>query len=87
MSTSDTDPQSGFVDLSRIDQVRSVEVHSRGSIIRETPDGTSAEPKMSAGDSHAPEVVLHRSGDEVTSIEFVCSCGQHATVRIEYDDK
>jgi hypothetical protein len=39
--------------------------------------------------SHAatnqPTVVMHRDGDTVTAIEFVCSCGASTLVSLEYD--
>jgi hypothetical protein len=87
MSTSTNDKDAGFVDLSHIDQVKPISVHARGNIIRTQPAvGPAAGPAAAAGD-HAPEIVVHRNGDEVSAIEFVCSCGKRSTVRIEYDDE
>jgi hypothetical protein len=85
MTTTPGDQNSGFVDLSRIDQVKSVAVHARGNIIHNTSPDDPAGAAAESSRSHIPEIVLHRTGDDVSAIEFVCPCGRRAMVRISYD--
>ena len=35
--------------------------------------------------SNQPTVIMHRDGDTVTAIEFVCTCGASTLVSLEYD--
>ena len=85
MTGAPDDTSGGFVDLSRLDRVKPVTVHGRGNISRDVESGPAAEAPAPV--PHVPEVIFHREGDEVRSIEFVCTCGQRATVRIAYDDE
>ncbi len=84
------DDTNGFRDLGSIDRAHVVTGMTRGNIIRQTSiahtpkdDPAAAEPSH----SHAPEVVIHRNGELIESIEFICTCGQHAVVNLEYDDE
>ncbi len=32
-----------------------------------------------------PTVIMHRDGDTITAIEFICACGASTLVSLEYD--
>ncbi len=34
---------------------------------------------------HAPRVEVRRSADGAETLEFICSCGERLSVRVEYD--
>ncbi|NUN69451.1 MAG: hypothetical protein HUU02_07035 [Bacteroidetes bacterium] len=75
-----------FTELTEFTPQRSGAVQHSGNILRNRqfqavrfdefrPDAGALEPK----------VVVHRNGDEIESIEFVCTCGCRKTVRFDYD--
>jgi len=35
----------------------------------------------------SPSVVIHRDGERIDRIEFVCTCGRGTSVRLEYDEE
>ena len=81
----------GFLGLESQDHAQIIPQQTRGNVIRSkkvtTTDGQvePVETEMN-GRGQTPEIRVHREGDTIQSIEFICSCGQHATVQIEYDD-
>jgi hypothetical protein len=82
----------GFVDLGSMDHAQIVPQKTRGNVISgkavaaiQTQGPNEATEQRPTG--QAPQVLVHREGESIASIEFVCSCGQHAIVQIEYDDK
>lgn len=82
----------GFVDLGSMDHAQIVPQQKRGNVIRgklitNTPATESSGAPEEQAKGQAPEVLVHRNGETIESIEFVCSCGQHAFVQIEYDDE
>ncbi|MBI5474629.1 MAG: hypothetical protein HY961_20010 [Ignavibacteriae bacterium] len=75
-----------FTDLVNYNQIGAGSLR-RGNVIK-------ARHVMCAGQhaidvSHAsgdqPTVVMHREGDTITAIEFICSCGASTLVTLEYN--
>ncbi|MCU0411799.1 MAG: hypothetical protein MUF82_04615 [Bacteroidetes bacterium] len=89
--TTPPDDTNGFRDLGSIDRAHVVTGTTRGNLIRHTSIAPSSKADPAAATepshSHAPEVVIHRNGESIESIEFICTCGQHAVVNLEYDDE
>jgi hypothetical protein len=81
-----------FVDLGSMDHAQIVPHHTRGNVIRRKllaniPATQAHSTPEQQAKGQAPEVLVHRNGEAIESIEFVCSCGQHAFVQLEYDDE
>ena len=36
-------------------------------------------------ESHEPQIVVHRDGENITRIEYLCSCGRKSEISFEYD--
>jgi hypothetical protein len=41
--------------------------------------------EVPAATADEPRVILHRDGEEIQQIEFVCTCGKTASLHIQYD--
>jgi hypothetical protein len=57
-----------------------------GNIIRHTP--MDPDPHHEAGtsaDRNSPQIIVHRDGNQIVRIEFVCQCGRTSDVILEYD--
>ena len=83
------DRKSGFIDLSAFESVRIQPRLQTGNVIKGdqiNTAGTHAIELLGHG-AERPSVVVHREGDRVDRIEFVCQCGRGTTVRLEYDEE
>ena len=76
-----------FTDLSSFEAIKVQRRKQTGNVIKGSgvvSGGAHAiELHESAGDH--PSVVVHRNGDKVERIEFVCQCGRGTSVTLEYD--
>jgi hypothetical protein len=75
-----------FIDLSEFDSIRSRKHVLRGNVIKRDRVVQSGIQQVSVADGAPgqPTVYVHRHGDDVDSVEFVCSCGRTATVKFDY---
>ena len=78
-----------FMDLSEFESVRSKKQVLRGNVIKRDRVIRSGIQQISVADGAPgqPAVYVHRHGDDVESVEFVCSCGRSASVTFEYGDE
>lgn len=77
---------SSFTPLADAPLQKSVPSASSGNILRNRQfQSVRFDELRSESDDPEPSVVVHRSGDEIESIEFVCRCGCSKTVRFDYD--
>ena len=76
-----------FTDLSSFESIRVEEFSQIGNVIkgdRVVSSGAHAiELHEGAGDH--PSVVVHRNGERIERIEFLCQCGHGTSVTLEYD--
>lgn len=82
----DNDRDDLFTDLSEFDSVRPRRQVLRGNVIKRDRVIHSGIQQVSVADGAPgqPTVYVHRHGDDVESVEFVCSCGRTATVKFDY---
>jgi len=75
-----------FMELSEFDAVRSKKKTLTGNVIKADRVVTSGIQQINVADGAPgqPTVFVHRNGEDVESVEFVCSCGRTATVRFQY---
>jgi hypothetical protein len=62
-----------------------------GNIIKgdaQAKEVSASVPREPQESSHAnPEVIVHKDGEIITSIEFICICGQKSEVRFDYSEE
>lgn len=78
-----------FMELSEFDAVRSKKQTLSGNVIKAHRVVTSGIQQINVADGAPgqPTVFVHRNGEDVESVEFVCSCGRTATVKFDYGDE
>ena len=81
--------QSTFVDFLSYEQLRPEAEQSHSSIIKPTSIKSAERVTMEFldGVSSEPSILIHRQGDRVERIEFVCPCGKSSHVKLEYDEE
>lgn len=79
----------GFTDLTEFRKIGSRQVRSEDNVIKsvQVVQKGVQEVLHGADDHTSPEIVVHREGDTVIAIDFLCKCGHSATVRFEYDEE
>ncbi len=81
MSSDPSGMRDGFVELAHaLGSADSGSLHSAASPAHDHPPGVS-----SSAPHDKPRIEVHRSGDVIESIEFICSCGERLDVQIGYD--
>ncbi len=81
--------QEGFTDLSEYRKLAMPNVQPQANIIKGmhiVHRGTE-EVHRAEQDPDQPEVFVHRDGDNLVSIDFVCKCGRSTSLRFEYDEE
>jgi hypothetical protein len=78
---------SSFTDLVSYEHVRVAMKGHSGTILKAASVEARGSRKIEieAGDADEPGIILHRNGDAIESIEFVCKCGRCTEIRLEYD--
>lgn len=78
---------SSFTDLTSFENVRVAKKGHSGTILKAASvvDRGARRIEIEGGDAEEPGVILHRNGDAIESIEFVCKCGRRTELRLEYD--
>jgi hypothetical protein len=58
-----------------------------GNIIKSAAADSDATPShaQAAVEHDKPQIIVHRKGDRIDRIEFVCVCGRSSEVVLEYD--
>lgn len=87
MKKESVERNSSFTDLVSYEHVRVGKKGHRGSILKAASvvSGGSRKIEIEAGDVEESDVIIHRNGDAIESIEFVCKCGHRTEIRLEYD--
>jgi hypothetical protein len=78
-----------FLDLSEFEAIRPKKQVLRGHVIKRDRVVHSGVQQVSVADGAPgqPTVYVHRHGEDVDSVEFVCNCGRTATVKFEYESE
>jgi len=79
--------QEGFVDLSEYQRVSMHTGRSQTNVIKGmniVHRGTE-EVCRSEHDPGQPDIIVHREGETIVSLEFVCTCGRATSVQFLYD--
>ena len=79
--------QEGFTDLSEFRKVDAPNGHARANIVKGmhiVHRGTE-EIHRAEHDPGQPDIIVHRDGETILSIEFVCPCGRSTSVQFAYD--
>lgn len=79
--------QEGFIDLSEFQTVGMPAGRAQTNVIKGmhiVHRGTE-QVHRSELDPDEPDVVVHREGDTIVSIDFVCACGRSTSMRFMYD--
>jgi hypothetical protein len=78
-----------FTDLASYQKVNMPGVRSDANVIKRVHVVHSGVEEIHRdSDGHAsPDVVVHRDGDVIVGIDFVCKCGHSASIRLEYDEE
>jgi len=80
-------PDAAFEDLGAFESVKVGSFTRAGNVIKGThvvSSGSHSIELHECPDDH-PSVVVHRSGDRIERIEFLCQCGRRTSVTLEYD--
>ena len=83
------DSTGAFVDFAAFQNVSVTPRKRRGAVVKadSVTSGTHQTIAVEARGADEPGIILHRNGDEIEKIEFVCPCGRHSEISIEYDDE
>lgn len=78
-----------FTDLASYKKVKMPGIRSDDNVIKSVHVVHSGVEEIHRDTEHhgSPDVVVHRDGDIVVGIDFVCKCGHSASIRLEYDEE
>jgi hypothetical protein len=82
-------PEEEFTDLASYKKVNMPGIRSDDNVIKRVHVVHSGVEEIHRDiDSHgSPDIVVHRNGDVVVGIDFICKCGHSASVQLEYDEE
>lgn len=78
-----------FVDLHSYSKIKPKQYVMRGNLLKSAAVISSGKCKIEIeeGDEKKPSIIIHRSGDIIEQVEFVCSCGKNTVLEFDYVDK
>ena len=78
-----------FTDLAAYKKVSMPGVRSDDNVIKRVHVVHSGveEIHRDTQEEGSPDIVVHRDGDVVVGIDFVCKCGHSAGIRFAYDEE
>ena len=78
-----------FTDLASYKKVNLPGIRSDDNVIKHVHvvHGGVEEIHRDSDESGSPDIVVHREGDVVVSIDFVCKCGNSTSIRLTYDEE
>jgi hypothetical protein len=81
--------QDEFVDLISYSKIKQEQYVMKGNLIKSSAVKSSGKCKIEVeeGDEHKPSVIIHRTGDIIDQVEFVCSCGKSTVLEFDYVGK
>lgn len=82
-------PAEEFTDLAAYTKINTPGIRSGDNVIKRVHVVHSGVEEIHRDtDNHtSPDIVVHRDGDVVVAIDFVCKCGHSASIRLEYDEE
>ena len=75
-----------FKELGSFEKPHAKESFSRGNVFKSS--AVAINPKKDTSETctnKEPEIIIHRTGENIDSIEFRCLCGKSIEVKLEYD--
>jgi hypothetical protein len=77
--------ESKFIDLASYTEVKSVQRHPKGRLIKACHVSCAGTQRIEvAGSDGQPTLITHYNGDVIETIDVVCSCGASTTISLEY---
>ncbi len=78
---------SSFIDFASFQNVQVTKSGRKGSVLKadSVDSGSIRKIEIEASEPGQPEIILHRNGEIIESVEIVCVCGRHSEIRLEYD--
>lgn len=78
-----------FVDFISYSKIKPKQYVMKGNLLKSTAVAQSGTCKIEfeEGDEKKPSIIIHRSGDIIEQVEFVCSCGKNTVLEFDYVDK
>ncbi len=86
----ETSPGNGsFVDLMSYDSLKTRSESVQSSVIKSSyvRNEGAAKIELLDGCRTEPSVYIHRQGDKIERIEFVCTCGKSTHVSLDYEEE
>ena len=89
MSSTDGKDEHLFVNLSEFENVGIPRQPARGNVIKGEAIRLHGRRQIRVEENGpgAPKIVVHKEGDRVESVEFVCPCGKNTSLRFDYDQE
>ena len=84
---SSADPR--FVELRSFEHVSSVAATTKSNVVKSASvkDGGTVTIEVIDGSGSEPTIHIHRVGDNISKIEFVCACGKSTHLDLEYEEE
>lgn len=78
-----------FVSLADFEKTGAVMHHPRGNVIKGNIVRVRGSRNIEVDESgpDAPKIVIHKEGDCIEGVEFVCPCGKSASLSFEYEEQ
>lgn len=78
-----------FTDLAEFKKIGMAHLRAENNVIKSVHVVQTGveEVHRDTTDQCAPDVIVHRNGDVVVSIDFICKCGHSASIRLAYDEE
>lgn len=79
--------EAGFAALGSFEGIRIQRCSQTGNVIKasQVVSRGARAIELHENPDDLPAVVIHREGERVDRVEFVCTCGRGTTLRLEYD--
>jgi hypothetical protein len=78
-----------FTDLAEFKKIGMAHLRAENNVIKSVHVVQTGveEIHRDVADQNAPDIIVHRNGDSIVSIDFVCKCGHSASIRLAYDEE
>lgn len=79
--------EDSFVGLTSFNHITTFVASAKSSLVKSSSvkDTGVAKIEVSDGDGSEPSIHVHKQGDKITKIEFICSCGKSTHLDLEYE--
>jgi|WetSurMetagenome_2_1015567.scaffolds.fasta_scaffold891240_2 hypothetical protein len=78
-----------FTDLGEIEKISPTKQLHHGNVIKSNIIRLKGSKtiQVQAGTDDEPQIVIHRNGENIESVEFGCKCGRSSRLIFEYEDE